>query len=78
LKKEYECKKLYLKVKSNNMNSFQLYKEYSMIEPLYNEYPKSDDFIRYFTKSKINQIEDYLRKFEEQIKKEQIKNNLYF
>ena len=56
------------------MNSFQLYKEHSKIEALYKKYPQSDGFIRYFTKSKINQIQNDLKSIiEKEIKKEQIK-----
>jgi hypothetical protein len=86
LKKEYECKKLYLEVESNNMKSFQLYKEYYEIKMLYFQYKpfkikqlynpwdpkynrhKSEDyrdvedlrFVNYFTKSKINQLQNEL------------------
>jgi len=38
LEKEYECMKLYLKVESNKMKSFQLYKEYSKLNGLYKLY----------------------------------------
>jgi hypothetical protein len=57
--------KLYLNLKSNNINSFQLYKRY----------PQSDGFIRYFTKSKINQIQNDLKSIiEKEIEKEHQKN----
>ena len=62
LKKEYEYMKLYNQIESSKMNSYILYKEYSTIKLLLEQYPKNTEFLNYFTNIKIAEIRKELNK----------------
>jgi len=62
LKKEYEYMKLYNQIESSKMNSYILYKEYSTIKLLLEQYPKNTEFLNYFTNTKIAEIQKELNK----------------
>ena len=63
LKKEYECMKLYNHIESSNMNSYELYQEYTKIKSIRDRFPSTQSmFLDYFTASKIAEIKKELNK----------------
>lgn len=61
LKKEYECMKLYNQVNIRKLNSYELYKEYSIIKLLHEQSSNiKSKFIDYFTDIKIKEIHEML------------------
>ena len=54
LRKEYECIKLYNIIESKQMESYELYKEYTIIKLLREQH--TNKFIKYFTTIKIDEL----------------------
>ena len=42
------------------MNSYEIYKEYSKIKILHEQYPNKNYFLEYFTNTKITEIQKLL------------------